>query len=70
METWESPGAAETALRETKARHREALGFYRAEVHLREGGQDYDVMNWTREQVIADVLDQYEKHLHFLDLMR
>uniref|UniRef100_UPI0025B87591 BCCT family transporter n=1 Tax=Desulfonatronospira sp. TaxID=1962951 RepID=UPI0025B87591 len=44
--------------------------YYRAEVHLREGGQDYDLMNWTREQVITDILDQYEKHLQFLDIYR
>ncbi|MDD2987771.1 MAG: choline BCCT transporter BetT [Zoogloea sp.] len=44
--------------------------FYRAEVHLREGGQDYDIMGWTREEVIHDVLDQYHRHLHFLDAVR
>ncbi len=38
----------------------------RAEVFLREGGQDYDVMGWSGEQIIHDVLDQYEKHLGFL----
>lgn len=44
--------------------------YYRAEVHLREGGQDYDIMGWTREQVLSDILDQYEKHLHFLHVVR
>ena len=44
--------------------------YYRGEVHLKEGGQDYDVMGWTQEQVIHDILDQYEKHLHFLHLVR
>ncbi len=44
--------------------------YYQPEVHLREGGQDYDLMNWTREQVITDILDQYEKHLQFLDIYR
>ncbi|GAA5186803.1 choline BCCT transporter BetT [Ferrimonas gelatinilytica] len=44
--------------------------YFRAEVHLREGGQDYDIMGWTREQVIGDILDQYEKHLHFLHVLR
>ncbi|MBY6187398.1 choline BCCT transporter BetT [Marinobacter hydrocarbonoclasticus] len=44
--------------------------YYRAEVHLREGGQDYDVMGWSREQVLGDILDQYEKHLHFLHVVR
>lgn len=44
--------------------------YYRAEVYLREGGQDYDVMGWTQEQILHDILDQYEKHLHFLHLVR
>ncbi|WP_347330471.1 BCCT family transporter [Marinimicrobium locisalis] len=48
----------------------EELRYFRAEVYLREGGQDYDLMDWTREQVIADVIDQYEKHMHFLQAMR
>ncbi|MCD9047302.1 BCCT family transporter [Luteimonas sp. MHLX1A] len=43
---------------------------YRAEVHLREGGQGYDVMGWRREALIHDVLDQYQRHLHFLQLVR
>ncbi len=44
--------------------------YYRAEVYLKEGGQDYDLMGWTQEQIIHDILDQYEKHIHFLHLVR
>lgn len=44
--------------------------YYRAEVHLTEGGQDYDIMGWTEQAVINDIIDQYEKHLHFLHLLR
>lgn len=44
--------------------------YYRAEIYLGEGGQDYDIMGWTKEQVINDILDQYEKHLYFLHLVR
>lgn len=44
--------------------------YYRAEVLLKEGGQNYDIMGFTKEQIIADILDQYEKHLHFLSLIR
>lgn len=44
--------------------------YYRAGIYLKEGGQDYDVMSWTQEQIINDILDQYEKHLHFLHLVR
>ena len=44
--------------------------YYQAEVFLREGGQAYDVMDWTQEDLIQDVIDQYERHLHFLSVIR
>ncbi|MGB1298114.1 MAG: choline transporter, partial [Psychrobium sp.] len=44
--------------------------YYRAEVHLAEGGQDYDVMGWSEDSVINDIIDQYQKHLHFLHVLR
>jgi choline/glycine/proline betaine transport protein len=44
--------------------------FHRAEVHLSEGGQDYDVMGWSRDQIAMDVLSQYEQHLQFLHSLR
>lgn len=44
--------------------------YYRAEVHLSEGGQDYDIMGWAKSGVINDVIDQYHKHMHFLHLLR
>ncbi len=49
---------------------REERKYFRAEVHLLEGGQDYDVMGWTREEVIEDILNQYEQHMHFLHVVR
>lgn len=57
-------------LRDTRPRRMEALRYYRAEVHLREGGQNYDIMGWSGADVINDVLDQYERHLHFLHAVR
>lgn len=42
--------------------------YCRLEVHLREGGQGYDVMGYTHTQLIDDVLDQYERHMEFLHL--
>ena len=33
-------------------------------------GQNYDVMEWTQEDLIQDIIDQYERHLHFLSLVR
>lgn len=44
--------------------------YYRAEVHLSEGGQDYDVMGWSKDQVITDIVNQYEHHMHFLQSLR
>ncbi|CDO82046.1 choline BCCT transporter BetT [Pseudomonas aeruginosa] len=47
----------------------DARKYFRAEVHLREGGQDYDIMGWSRDAVISDILDQYERHLHYLHVV-
>ena len=58
------------ALRDTRDDSSEERKYFRAEVHLNEGGQDYDVMGWNREEVIGDILDQYERHMHFLHLTR
>jgi len=44
--------------------------YYRAEVFLSEGGQDYDIMGWSKTAVINDIIDQYQKHLHFLHMLR
>jgi len=27
-------------------------------------------MGWSREDVISDILGQYEKHMHFLHMVR
>ena len=42
--------------------------FYRVEVFLEHGGQQYDVMGYTPEQIIADIITQYERYLHYLYL--
>ncbi|MEJ2383664.1 MAG: choline BCCT transporter BetT [Xanthomonadales bacterium] len=58
-------------LAETRMRKGEsARKYYGAEVHLIEGSQHYDVMGFTREQVIGDVVSQYRKHSHFLQQVR
>jgi choline/glycine/proline betaine transport protein len=44
--------------------------YYRAEVHLAEGGQDYDIMSWPETAIINDVVEQYQKHVHFLHLLK
>ncbi|GAA4371301.1 choline BCCT transporter BetT [Paeniglutamicibacter cryotolerans] len=40
--------------------------YYRMEVFSQEGSHGYDLMGRTREQIISDVLDQYEVHMSFL----
>jgi choline/glycine/proline betaine transport protein len=60
-----------TFIMDDPRRHREEDSqYFRAEVHLKEGGQDYDIMGWKKEEVIHDVLDQYYRHMHFLDAVR
>lgn len=48
----------------------ESAHYYRAEIHLSEGGQDYDVMGWSKQALIHDMIDHYHKHLHFLHILR
>ena len=40
--------------------------YYRAEVFLRRGGQAYDVYGYEQSDIISDILDQFEKYMHFL----
>lgn len=42
--------------------------YYRAEVFLRRGGQSYDIYGFDQQDIINDILDQFEKHLHFLHI--
>ena len=44
--------------------------YWRAEVFLRVGSQEYDLVGYTREQIIGDILNQYERHMQFLHLER
>ncbi|WP_139004034.1 choline BCCT transporter BetT [Arthrobacter crystallopoietes] len=40
--------------------------YYRIEVFSLEGSHGYDLMGYSKDEVIADVLDHYEVHLEFL----
>ncbi|MBV6289199.1 choline BCCT transporter BetT [Pseudomonas aegrilactucae] len=40
--------------------------YYRAEVYLHNGSQEYDLMGFTAEQITRDVLDQFESHRQLL----
>ncbi|WAC53938.1 choline BCCT transporter BetT [Gordonia sp. SL306] len=44
--------------------------YFRCEVYLTEGSQGYSLNAYNREQVIGDILDQYERHLGYLHLRR
>lgn len=49
-------------------REEEGALYYRAEVHLLEGPQHYDIVGFTESQVIADVLAKYDIHMNLLHL--
>ncbi len=42
--------------------------YFRAEVFLRRGGQHYDIYGYDQADIISDILDQFEKYLHFLHI--
>lgn len=44
--------------------------YYRLEAHLFEGGQGYDLVGYTKTQVIEDILDHFERHMQFLHAQR
>ncbi|MFG1175559.1 choline transporter [Erwiniaceae bacterium CAU 1747] len=44
--------------------------YFRLETFLLEGSQGNDLMDYSKEQVIIDILDQYERHLNFIHLNR
>ena len=41
---------------------------YRAEVYLRRGGQTYDLYGYESVSIINDIIDQFEKYLHFVNV--
>lgn len=57
-------------LEENGEQQDEEQSYYRAEVHLAEGGQGYDIMSWSEDCIINDVVEQYQKHVHFLHLLK
>ncbi len=44
--------------------------YFRLEVHLNEGVQSYDLAGYSKGQVSADILDQYERHMFILHTQR
>ncbi|NLE06905.1 MAG: choline transporter, partial [Crenarchaeota archaeon] len=53
---------------ETRANDLPQAHYHRAEVYLRRGGQTYDLYGYQPEAVINDIIDQFEKYLHFLNV--
>ena len=49
---------------------KQAEFYYRAEVFLSDGSQEYDLVGYTKEQVLVDILHQYECHMQYLHLER
>lgn len=41
--------------------------YCRAEVYLRRGGLSYDIFGYSEDDIVKDILDQFENYLHFLD---
>lgn len=58
------------ALDDSRSSQAELHKYYRAEVHLKEGSQDYDIMGLSVEEIIHDVIDNYERHLAYLNAVR
>ncbi len=44
--------------------------YYRLESYLFEGSQGNDLVGYSKEQVINDILDKYERHMMFLHINR
>jgi len=40
--------------------------LYLAEVFLFQGGANYSIFDFTEEQIIGDIIEQYDKHLQYL----
>lgn len=52
----------------TEERNEEEF-YYRAEVYLVEGGQNYDIMGWSVEGIRNDIVEQLQKHMHFIYML-
>lgn len=44
--------------------------YYRAEVFLSQGGRGYDIFGYHTDQVIADIINHYDRFRHYLALTR
>ncbi|MDU6101749.1 MAG: high-affinity choline transporter BetT, partial [Acinetobacter sp.] len=44
--------------------------YFRLETYLYDGSQDNDLVVYSKEQVINDILYKYERHMTFLHINR
>jgi choline/glycine/proline betaine transport protein len=54
---------------ELKAKPDKVHRFYRAEVYQSEGGDPYDVISYSQDQLITDVITQYDRHRYYLHMV-
>lgn len=59
----ELPGYAYPEMRREES---DDLLYCRAEVFLRRGGQSYDIYGFNKHEIATDILDHFEKYLHFV----
>ncbi|MYM19127.1 BCCT family transporter [Brevibacterium sp. 5221] len=60
------PVAAETPSFAIRSQSPGADTYYRLEVFTADGSRGYDVFGFTKEQLISDVISNYESHLEYL----
>jgi len=41
--------------------------YFKAEVFLKDGSQNYDIFNFSKDEIISDILAQYQRYTHFLE---
>lgn len=66
LRSYETPSFA---FPEFEPKRSKASRFYRAEVYQGEGSDPYDVISYSKEQIIADVIAQYDRHRYYLHLV-
>ncbi len=54
------------ALSDGARREGERKRFYRTEVYLNKGGRGYDIFGYHTDQVVADVVNHYDRFRHYL----
>lgn len=42
--------------------------YFRAEIFLAQGGRQYDIYGYSTDQVIADIINHYDRHQYYMAL--